>query len=99
MPEKNILLEVKDLRTYFKTEDGIVKAVDGVDYVVYSGEALGIVGESGCGKSVNALSIMRLLDEKGQIASGEIMMDRVDILKLSESQMREIRGNDVAMIF
>ncbi|HNR64388.1 MAG TPA: ABC transporter ATP-binding protein [Thermotogota bacterium] len=99
MPEKNILLEVKDLRTYFKTEDGIVKAVDGVDYVVYSGEALGIVGESGCGKSVNALSIMRLLDEKGQIASGEIMMDGVDILKLSESQMREIRGNDVAMIF
>jgi len=99
MPEKNILLEVKDLRTYFKTEDGIVKAVDGVDYVVYSGEALGIVGESGCGKSVNALSIMRLLDEKGQIASGEILMDGVDILKLSESKMREIRGNDVAMIF
>ncbi len=99
MPEKNILLEVKDLRTYFKTEDGIVKAVDGVDYVVYAGEALGIVGESGCGKSVNALSIMRLLDEKGQIASGEIIMDGVDILKLSESKMREIRGNDVAMIF
>ncbi len=99
MPEKNILLEVKDLRTYFKTEDGIVKAVDGIDYVVYSGETLGIVGESGCGKSVNALSIMRLLDEKGQIASGEILMDGVDILKLSESAMRDIRGNDVAMIF
>jgi peptide/nickel transport system ATP-binding protein len=99
MSEKGVLLEVKNLKTYFNTEDGVVKAVDGVDYVVYAGESLGIVGESGCGKSVNALSIMRLLDEKGEIAAGEIIMDGVDILRLPESEMRKIRGNDVAMIF
>ncbi|AKI97163.1 ABC transporter ATP-binding protein [Kosmotoga pacifica] len=97
--EKKPLLEVKGLKTYFYTEDGIVKAVDGVSFEVYSGETLGIVGESGCGKSVTSLSIMRLLDEKGEIAGGEIIFDGKDILSLSEEEMRKMRGNEMAMIF
>lgn len=99
MAEKKALLEVRGLKTCFNTEDGIVKAVDGVDYTVYSGETLGIVGESGCGKSVNALSIMRLLDEKGKITGGEILFNGEDLLKKTEAEMRKIRGNEIAMIF
>lgn len=87
------------MRTYFHTEDGVVKAVDGVTFDVYPGETLGIVGESGCGKSVTSLSIMRLLDEKGEIAGGEIFFEGKDIMKIPESQMMKIRGNDMAMIF
>ena len=99
MDSKNALLQVKDLRTYFHTEDGIVKAVDGVTFDVYSGETLGIVGESGCGKSVTSLSVMRLLDEKGEIAGGEIIFEGKNVMAIPESQMMKIRGNDMAMIF
>ncbi len=96
----NPLLEVNNLQTHFKSDAGVVKAVDGVSFAVSKGETLGIVGESGSGKSVTSLSIMRLLkDTPGQIAGGEILYDGQDLLKVSESQMREIRGNDIAMIF
>jgi peptide/nickel transport system ATP-binding protein len=93
------ILEVKDLKTYFYTEDGIVKAVDGVSFELYEGETLGIVGESGSGKSVTSLSIMRLLDEKGKIVGGEIIFKGRNLLDLSEDEMRNIRGNEIAMIF
>ncbi|RLL87075.1 ABC transporter ATP-binding protein [Mesotoga sp. BH458_6_3_2_1] len=99
MDEKKALLQVEDLKTYFHTEDGIVKAVDGVTFDVFPGETLGIVGESGCGKSVTSLSIMRLLDEKGEIAGGRISFDGEDVLAIPESKMMKIRGNDMAMIF
>ncbi|MCX6162664.1 MAG: ABC transporter ATP-binding protein [Ignavibacteriae bacterium] len=94
------LLEVKDLRTYFYTDDGIAKAVDGVSFSLEKGETLGIVGESGCGKSVTALSIMRLLPgHTAKIESGEILFDRKDITRLNEKEMRRIRGNEISMIF
>jgi len=96
--DKKPLLKVKDLKTHFHTEDGLVKAVDGISYEVYPGETLGIVGESGCGKSVNSLSIMRLLESNAEV-HGEISFEDKSILKLSEPQMRKIRGNDIAMIF
>ena len=97
--KKKVLLEIKDLKTYFFTEDGAVKAVDGVDFKVNQGETLGIVGESGCGKSVTAFSIMRLLDYPGKTVGGEIIFKEKDILKKSEAEMREIRGKEMAMIF
>ena len=93
------LLEVTGLKTYFKTMDGIVKAVDGVDMAIAPGRTLGVVGESGCGKSVTSLSIMRLIDPPGWIAGGEITFDGKDLVKLSEEQMRHIRGNRISMIF
>jgi oligopeptide transport system ATP-binding protein len=94
------LLQVKDLRTQFFTQDGVVKAVDGVTFEVGQGETLGIVGESGCGKSITAMSIMRLIpNPPGKIVGGQILFDGEDILKLSEGEMREIRGNKIAMIF
>jgi oligopeptide transport system ATP-binding protein len=94
------LLEVKDLRTYFYTQEGTVKAVDGTSYVVEEGETLGLVGESGCGKSVSALSILRLIPQPpGRIVSGEILFQGRDILKLDEDEIRKIRGNDIAMVF
>jgi oligopeptide transport system ATP-binding protein len=94
------LLSVRNLRTYFDTEDGVLKAVDGVGFAVKRGETLGIVGESGSGKSVANLSIMRLIpDPPGKIVSGEIVFDGRDILKLSSSDVRAIRGKRVAMIF
>jgi len=93
------LLEVTDLKTYFKTMDGIVKAVDGVDMAIAPGKTLGVVGESGCGKSVTSLSIMRLVDLPGWIAGGTIRFDGKDLVKLSEEQMRHIRGNKISMIF
>jgi len=96
---KQPLLKVNNLKTYFFTDDGVVKAVDGVNFEVYPGETLGIVGESGCGKSVTSLSILRLLDEKGKIVDGEIIFEGKDLVKLDENEMREIRGNDIAMIF
>jgi peptide/nickel transport system ATP-binding protein len=97
--EKSPVLSVKNLKTYFYTEDGIVKAVDGVDFDVYQGETLGIVGESGCGKSVTALSILRILDEKGRIVEGQVLLDAVDLTKIDEQEMRKIRGKDIAIIF
>ncbi len=98
--EDNALLEVADLRTHFFTLDGTTRAVDGVGFTVSAGETLGIVGESGCGKSVTALSIMRLLPAKlGRTVSGSVRFDGVDLLSLDEAAMRGIRGNRIAMIF
>ncbi len=97
--EKEVLLEVKDLKTYFYTEDGVVKAVDGVSFTMHKGEVLGLVGESGCGKSVTSLSIMRLVDAPGKIVGGEIIFKGEDLLKKSEEEMRKIRGSEIAMIF
>ncbi len=97
--KRKLLLEIKDLKTHFFTEDGVVKAVDGVDFKVYQGETLGIVGESGCGKSVTAFSIIRLLDYPGKTVGGEIIFKEKDILKKSEVDMRKIRGKEIAMIF
>ena len=95
-----MLLEVKDLKTQFETQDGVVKAVNGIGYHVEEGEILGIVGESGCGKSVSALSIMGLVaDPPGKIVGGEVMFDGQDLLKLSHAEMRQIRGNRISMIF
>jgi len=94
------LLEVKDLQTYFYTDSGVARAVDGISFTVARKETLGIVGESGCGKSISALSIMRLISEPpGKIVGGEILFDGKDLLKLSEQEMRRIRGNRIAMIF
>lgn len=93
------LLEVQDLKTYFYTEDGVVKAVDGVDFVVYPGEVLGLVGESGCGKSVTSFSIMRLVGVPGKIIDGAILFEGKDLLKLSEAEMVHMRGNRISMIF
>jgi oligopeptide transport system ATP-binding protein len=94
------LLEVKNLRTYFETEDGVVKAVDGVDFEVKRGETLGIVGESGSGKSVANLSIMRLIPEPpGKILSGQVIFNGSNILKLSTREVRSIRGKRIAMVF
>ncbi len=94
------LLEVKDLRTHFFTMDGVVKAVDGVSYDLEEGETLGLVGESGCGKSVSALSVMRLIpNPPGRIVSGEILLDGEDILKVDMDDMRHIRGAKIAMVF
>ena len=93
------LLEVKNLKTYFFTEDGVVKAVDGVDITVKPGEVLGLVGESGCGKSVTSLSIMRLIGIPGKIVEGEILFEGRDLLKLSEAEMVDMRGNRISMVF
>jgi peptide/nickel transport system ATP-binding protein/oligopeptide transport system ATP-binding protein len=94
------LLEVRNLKTYFYVGDKIVRAVDGVSYSVDEGKTLGLVGESGCGKSVSALSILGLIPSPpGKIEEGEIIFDGRDLRKLSESQMRAVRGNDIAMIF
>ena len=94
------LVEVKNLKTYFYTEEGVVKAVDGVDFEIYPGETLGVVGESGCGKSVTSLSIMRLVESPpGRIEAGEINFDSRDLTKIPEKEMRKIRGNDISMIF
>jgi oligopeptide/dipeptide ABC transporter ATP-binding protein len=93
------LLEVKNLKTYFYTEDGVVKAVDGVDFVVYPGEVLGLVGESGCGKSVTSLSILRLISKPGKILEGEVFFAGEDLLKFSETEMTHVRGNRISMIF
>ena len=93
------LLEVKNLKTYFFTEDGVVKAVDGVDFFVMQGEVLGLVGESGCGKSVTSLSIMRLVGIPGKVVDGEIFFAGQDLLKMPESEMVKMRGNRMSMIF
>jgi len=93
------ILEIKGLKTQFFTEAGVVRAVDGIDINVKRGEVLGLVGESGCGKSVTSLSIMRLVGQPGKIVEGQIVFDSEDLLKLSESQMVKIRGNRISMIF
>ncbi len=94
------LLEVKDIHTQFFTQDGVVKAVDGVSFEIYPGETLGIVGESGCGKSITAMSLMRLIPSPpGKIVSGEIIFKGENILDMSDEEIRNIRGNEIAMIF
>jgi oligopeptide/dipeptide ABC transporter ATP-binding protein len=93
------LLEVKGLRTSFYTRDGVVRAVDGIDFHVDRGEIMGLVGESGCGKSVTSLSIMRLIASPGRIEGGQILFDGQDLLKLSSDAMRRIRGDGISMIF
>ena len=94
------ILQVKGLCTEFKTVDGSVRAVDGVDFTLNAGETLGIVGESGCGKSVTALSVMRLLPKGiGKIAEGEILFDGKDLAKLSQKELLALHGRDMAMIF
>jgi oligopeptide/dipeptide ABC transporter ATP-binding protein len=94
------VLEIEDLRTHFFTADGVVRAVDGVSYAVRSGETLGVVGESGCGKSVTALSILRLVaDPPGRIVGGAIRFAGTNLLDLTERDMEDVRGNDISMIF
>jgi peptide/nickel transport system ATP-binding protein len=99
-PTAEVLLEVQDLQTSFFTDQGIARAVDHVSFQLRAGEALGIVGESGCGKSVTALSIMRLIpDPPGRIVGGRILFQGQDLLRLAEEDMRRIRGNKISMIF
>src|ERR1700757_4119637 len=93
------LLEVTDLKTHFKTGDGIVKAVDGVSFTVEKGQTLGIVGESGSGKSVTCLTIMGLNPKRRTTSTGQALFNGEDLLTASQSRLREIRGNDIAMIF
>ncbi|MBI2899884.1 MAG: ABC transporter ATP-binding protein [Planctomycetes bacterium] len=93
------ILEVKNLRTGFFTDDGVVMAVDDVSYPIYRGKTLGLVGESGCGKSVTALSIMRLLSYPGRIIGGQILFEGEDLAVKPDGEMREIRGNKISMIF
>ncbi|MDT5295744.1 MAG: peptide/nickel transport system ATP-binding protein, partial [Acidobacteriota bacterium] len=93
------LLEVKNLRTQFQTRAGVVRAVDGVSFYVDEGELLGLVGESGCGKSITALSLMRLIGRPGKIVGGEVWFGGENLLTVAEDRMREIRGDDIAMIF
>jgi oligopeptide/dipeptide ABC transporter ATP-binding protein len=97
--DRENILEVSNLTTYFFTEDGVVKAVDGVDFDVRRGEVLGLVGESGCGKSVTSFSIMRLISMPGRIVDGKITFDGQNLLTLPESEMTHIRGNRISMIF
>lgn len=100
MEERKKVLEVNGLRTSFFTDDGEIPAVDGIDFYIREGEVLGIVGESGCGKSVTSLSIMGLVPSPpGKITEGEILFQNKDLTKLQEKQMRDVRGNDIAMIF
>ena len=98
-PADERLLDIRDLRTWFYTLDGVVKAVDGVDFYVRPGEVVGLVGESGCGKSVTSLSAMRLVAYPGKIESGEIMFDGTNLLELPAKEMTNIRGKRMSMIF
>src|ERR671934_430951 len=93
------LLEVKDLKVSFRTEDGIVKAVDGVSFTVERGKVLGIVGESGSGKSVSMMSVMRLINDPNMQLEGEVIYKGRDLMKLDKDRMQEVRGDEIAMIF
>jgi peptide/nickel transport system ATP-binding protein len=98
--EKRTVLKVQgDLKTYFFTFDGVAKAVDGVNFEIAEGETCGLVGETGCGKSVTALSLLRLVDPPGRIVSGEILFEGEDLLQIKEKEMQQIRGNKIGMIF
>ena len=100
MSDSNVLLSVEDLHVHFVTSRGVVRAVEGVSYQVRRGEVLAIVGESGCGKSVSSLAIMRLLAKPaGRVVHGKIMFEGVNLLELSDEEMRERRGRDISMIF
>jgi len=93
------LLDIEDLRTYFYTREGVVKAVDGVSFSIGHGRTLGVVGESGCGKSVTALSVMRLIERPGKIVTGRILLGDLDLRAIDDDQMREVRGARISMIF
>ena len=100
MTENEKVLDVRDLKTYFYTDEGVVKAVDGLNYEVHARECVGIVGESACGKSVSAMSLLRLIPyPPGIIVGGELLFKGEDLMQVSEKRMREIRGNRIAMIF
>jgi peptide/nickel transport system ATP-binding protein len=99
MKNEQTLLDIQDLRTYFYTENGIIPSVDGVSFQLKKGETVGIVGESGCGKSVTSLSIMGLVGSPGKVAGGKINFEGQDLVKASKKEMRRIRGNEIAMIF
>lgn len=99
MGNNELLLDLRNLQTYFFTDDGVVKAVDGMSFQIRKGEVLGLVGESGCGKSVASLSIIRLVDKPGKVVGGEIIFKGEDLLKKSEEEMRKIRGAEIGMIF
>ena len=100
MTERRVILKIQeDLKTYFFTFDGVAKAVDGVNFEIAEGETFGLVGETGCGKSVTALSVLRLVDPPGKIVSGEILFEGEDLLKMKAREMREVRGNKIGMIF
>ncbi len=96
--QKN-LLEIRNLHTYFFTNKGTIKAVNGVDMEIQPGRTLGVVGESGSGKSITSFSILKLIEEPGEIVKGSIMFDGREIVNLSEDEMRSIRGNEISMIF
>jgi len=98
-PPDDILLDIRNLRTYFYTQDGVVKAVDGIDFYVRRGEIVGLVGESGCGKSITSLSVLRLIAYPGKIESGQVFFDGVDLLTLPRRAMTAIRGSRISMIF
>ncbi len=93
------LLEIKGLRTHFFVQDGTVRAVDGVSFEIRDGQTLGVVGESGCGKSITAMSVLRLIERPGRIVDGEILLRGKNMLTLDESEMRDVRGNQISMIF
>src|SRR5262245_46384629 len=93
------LLEIENLQTHFRTPDGINRAVDGLSLKIEAGQTLAVVGESGCGKSVTALSVLRLVPEPPGRIAGRIVFDGRDLLKLSRAEMRDLRGNDISMIF
>ena len=93
------LLEIQNLQTHFPTRAGLVKAVNDVSFYINEGELLGLVGESGCGKSITALSVMRLISPPGKIAGGSIKFKGEELINASDERMREIRGNDIGMIF
>jgi len=97
--DRRCLLDVRNLHTEFVTYDGVVKAVSGVDFEIRSGESLALVGETGCGKSVTAYSVLRLIRPPGRIAEGEVIFNGQDLLKISERELEEIRGSKIAMIF
>ncbi|MHA1940366.1 MAG: ABC transporter ATP-binding protein [Candidatus Hodarchaeales archaeon] len=100
MSDSEVLLEIKNLKTQFFTEDGVVKAVDNVSFKIRRGEVLGLVGESGCGKTITSLSILRLVpDPPGKIVQGEVFFHGENLLEKSEEEMRHIRGNEISMIF
>ncbi|MFH1583924.1 MAG: ABC transporter ATP-binding protein [Actinomycetota bacterium] len=94
------IIKIKGLKTYFHTDDGVVKAVDGVDFDIRKGETMGLVGESACGKTVTSLSIMRLVESPpGKIEEGEVLYKGENLLKISQEKMRKVRGNEISMIF